>query len=82
MGESEIWLNATDLSAVRLRCGHCESEAVFKATDHTGPSAEIRCPNCSMMMAGASQLIVAYRTFMGEVARQKRGARFLATVSH
>lgn len=80
MGDHEFWLNAADISAVRVRCNHCESEAVFSGVDPTGPLAEIRCPNCNMLMAGAHDLVRAYRDFLAEVKRQKRGARFLAKV--
>jgi phage FluMu protein Com len=80
MGEQEIWLNATDLSAVRLRCSHCETEAVFSATDPTGPPNEIRCSNCNMVMAGATTIVSAYREFIRAVKTDSRGVRFLAKV--
>jgi hypothetical protein len=56
------------------------AEAVFAANDNAGPAQEMRCPNCNMLMAGATEIIVAYRDFMREVTRQKRGARFRANL--
>lgn len=81
MGEHELWLNAQDIAALRLKCNHCDSEATFSGTDMSGPPDEIRCPNCNSLMAGAPELVVVYRQFVSEVRRQKRGARFLAKIS-
>lgn len=82
MGEYELWLNAQDIGALRLQCSHCRTEAIFATNDPAGPSPEIRCPNCNMLMAGADRLVLAYREFMAEVKRHQRGARFLAKVTN
>jgi hypothetical protein len=82
VGETEIWLNAADVGAVRLPCGHCQFEAVFYGTDPSGPPSEIRCSNCNMLMAGAAELVKAYRQFIGEVTRDaRRRVRFLVHVT-
>jgi DNA-directed RNA polymerase subunit RPC12/RpoP len=78
MGETELWLNAQDVSAIRLKCAHCKAEALFSGTDETGPPSAIHCPNCSTLMAGAPALVRTYREFMRAVKEEGRGARFLA----
>jgi hypothetical protein len=81
MGETEIWLNVQDVSAIRLKCESCDSEALFSGTDSTGPPREVRCPNCNTLMAGAFALVTKYREFMRAVKDEQRGARFLAKMS-
>lgn len=80
MGEKQLVFGASELTRFQMRCDHCKSDATFNGDADVGPDERVRCPNCSMLMAGVADVANAYRAFLRAMKETNRTMQFVVTL--
>ena len=78
MALMELWIEAKEISALRLVCDHCKAESIFVA-GNLDVDNEVRCSNCETLMTGGRDLLVDFERFLNSVKQTTRIVRFKAS---
>ena len=72
MGEKKMLIAVEEFTTLRLKCGHCETFAVF-ALNTPDTLSEARCSSCGLLMVDAHHVVNKYRSFFSDLQRFVKG---------